>query len=140
MDAGMAAVMMLCERAAGRRILPLKVELMEDSSPHPEAYEALFEAPVEYGADEYALVFSVDDMEAALETAIPDVADATDQIADRYIASFDRGNVVTRVRQLLILMLPSGSADQETVASSLYRSSSTLQRQLSAEGRATVTY
>jgi AraC-like DNA-binding protein len=31
-------------------------------------------------------------------------------------------------------MLPSGKADQDTIASRLYRSTSTLQRQLSAEG------
>ena len=35
---------------------------------------------------------------------------------------------------MLIQMLPSGKADQDTVANRLYRSTSTLQRQLTAEG------
>ncbi len=134
LDAMIAGLLMLCESAAGRRILPLKVELMIESSPHPEAYEALFEAPVEYGADEYAMVFSAADLEAPLEQAIPDIVEATDDIADRYVASLEKSSVATQVRQLLLQMLPSGSAEQESVATRLYRSSSTLQRQLSAEG------
>ncbi len=134
MDAEMAGVLTLCESVAGRRILPLKVELMESFSPHPEAHEALFGVPVDYGADEYAMVFSAEDLEAHLETAIPDIADASDEIADRYVAALDKSNVATQVRQLLLQMLPAGSADQESIASKLYRSSSTLQRQLSAEG------
>jgi AraC-like DNA-binding protein len=35
---------------------------------------------------------------------------------------------------LLVKLLPAGRTDQETVASRLYRSTSTLQRQLNAEG------
>jgi AraC-like DNA-binding protein len=35
---------------------------------------------------------------------------------------------------MLVQMLPSGRTDQDTVANRLYRSRSTLQRQLSAEG------
>ena len=38
------------------------------------------------------------------------------------------------VREMPIQMMPSGRSDQETVARRLYRSRSTLQRQLGAEG------
>ena len=37
------------------------------------------------------------------------------------------------MRQLLVQMLPSGRMDQDTIAKRLYRSTSTLQRQLAAE-------
>jgi AraC-like DNA-binding protein len=134
LDAMIAGLLMLCESAAGRRILPVKVSLMVESSPHPQAYEALLGAPVALGADVYALDFSAEDMEMPLQLAIPDVAEATDEIAERYVASLEKSSVANQVRQLLLQMLPSGSADQETIASQLYRSSSTLQRQLSAEG------
>jgi AraC-like DNA-binding protein len=42
--------------------------------------------------------------------------------------------VAQEVRESLIQLLPSGHIDQETVAQKLYRSRSTLQRQLGAEG------
>jgi AraC-like DNA-binding protein len=65
---------------------------------------------------------------------MPDILDAAMRIAEQYLASLDQSKVATDVRRLLVQMLPSGRADQDTVASRLYRSTSTLQRQLSAEG------
>jgi AraC-like DNA-binding protein len=62
------------------------------------------------------------------------VLDSTSRIADRYLESLEQGKVATEVRKLLIQMLPSGKADQDSIANRLYRSTSTLQRQLTAEG------
>ncbi len=42
--------------------------------------------------------------------------------------------MATEIRQMLIQMLPSGRSDQDSVADRLYRSKSTLQRQLKSEG------
>lgn len=133
-DAEIAGLLMLCESVAGEPVYPVKVELMEESSPHPDAHQELFNAPVTYGAKEYALYFKAEDIERPLETAIPALAEASDNIADRYLDSLDKSKVAAQVRQLLIQMLPAGAADQENIASKMYRSSSTLQRQLTAEG------
>ncbi len=64
----------------------------------------------------------------------PDVAKATDRIAEQYIETLDPHKVASQVKRLLIALLPSGKADQELVSSRLNRSMSTLQRQLQAEG------
>jgi AraC-like DNA-binding protein len=133
-DAEIAGFLRLCELVKGRAVNPTKVELIESESDHPDAHQDLFRAPIEFGAEEYALYFDAADLEEPLVTAIPDVADATDKIAERYVDSLDKNKVAGQVRELLIQMLPSGSADQESIASRLYRSSSTLQRQLTAEG------
>ena len=64
----------------------------------------------------------------------PDVAKATDKIAEHYVEALDPNKVASQVRQLLIALLPSGNADQDLVSKRLNRSTSTLQRQLQAEG------
>ena len=86
-----------------------------------------------YGQDKEVWIFSATDLEETLTGSIPEVADATDRIAANYIASLDESTIATTVRQLLVQMLPSGGMDQDTIAKRLYRSTSTLQRQLSTE-------
>ena len=133
-DAEIAAFLAMCAAVKERPVRLHKVERQEDESMHPGSFEAFVGCPVSWGAKEVALYFPADEIEEHLQFAIPEVAAATDQIAERYIESLDRNTVATQVRRLLIQMLPSGSADQESIASKLYRSASTLQRQLSAEG------
>jgi AraC-like DNA-binding protein len=74
------------------------------------------------------------DLEAPLQGAIPAVVESTSRIADQYLATLDSNTVAHRVRSELIQMLPGGDVDQEKIAARLYRSASTLQRQLGAEG------
>jgi AraC-like DNA-binding protein len=132
-DAGFAALLKLCEIAARKPVFPTRVALTVPVESKSNRYDELFQCPVTYGHDNEVWVFAATDMDEPLTGSIPDVASATDRIAEDYIASLD-DNVVTReVRQLLIQMLPSGNADQEEIAKRLYRSKSTLQRQLSAE-------
>ncbi len=99
-----------------------------------DAYRELFQCPVTYGSEKEVWRFAAADLEEGLTGSIPDVTVATDRIAENYIASLDKSAVATAVRQLLVQMLPSGKTDQDTVAKRLYRSTSTLQRQLGAEG------
>ncbi len=69
-----------------------------------------------------------------LPGASPDIAQATDRIAERYIETLNPAKTASQVRRLLVALLPSGKADQEIIADRLNRSASTLQRQLQAEG------
>ena len=132
-DAGYAALLTLCESVKERPVRVQRVERIEAESIHPGAFEALVGCPVTWGNEEAAMYFAAEEIEAPLHFAIPDVAEATDRIAERYLESLDQNMVATQVRRLLIQMLPSGAADQESVASMMHRSTSTLQRQLSAE-------
>jgi AraC-like DNA-binding protein len=132
-DAGFVALLKLCEFSARRPIYPSHVSLTMPVEFKSNRYDELFRCPVTYGHDNETWVFSAIDMEEPLSGSIPDVASATDRIAENYIASLDDNSVTREVRQLLIQMLPSGMADQEEIAKRLYRSKSTLQRQLTAE-------
>ena len=133
-DGGYAALMNLCEFVKRRPIYPLSVNLIVPADEKSEEYDGLFCCPITYGAAEDEFFFAVKDLEEPLSGSIPELAEATDSIAESYIASFDKSAVATEIRQMIIQMLPAGRIDQETVADRLYRSRSTLQRQLKGEG------
>ena len=133
-EAGIAGLLKLCRVSMGRDVLPVRAELIFPEDRNPDGFRALLRCPGTYGLDYNALWFRAEDIDEPLPGAVPEVLDATDRIARDYIASFDTNQVATQVRTLLIRMLPAGKVDQDAIAHKLYRSASTLQRQLSAEG------
>ena len=134
MDGGYAAFMRLCDIVTEAPVRPVRVELIASADDHAKAYEDLFCCPVTFDAEREIWVYEAAELEKPLTGSIPDVAIATDKIADLYLSSFEDGTVSVAVRELLVKLLPSGKADQERVANQLYRSTSTLQRQLNSEG------
>lgn len=133
-DCGMTALLALCDAVSGKEIRPKRIQLTCGSDVHPDAYREYLRAPIEFGAETGAFFFEKETLEERLPGASPDIAKATDKIAENYIEALDPSKVASQVRRLLISLLPSGKADQEFIASRLNRSSSTLQRQLQAEG------
>lgn len=136
-DCGMTALLALCDIVAEKTVRPLRIDLTCGPDVHPDAYREQLGAPITFGADVGTFYFDKDAMRERLPGASPDIAKATDKIAEQYIETLDPAKVASQVRRLLISHLPSGKADQERIASIMNRSSSTLQRQLQAEG---VTY
>jgi len=136
-DCGMTAILSLCDIIAEREIRPLRVELARPSGPNDDVYREALRAPIGFDANVGTFYFDKADLTQALPHGAPDIAKATDRIAEQYIESLDPHKVASQVRRLLIDLLPSGKADQEVVSSHLNRSASTLQRQLQGEG---VTY
>ncbi len=132
-DCGMTAVLALCDVVAEKEIRPLRVELTCPATVHPEAYRDALRAPIQFNAEVGTFHFDKDVLRAPLPHGTPDVARATDRIAEQYIETLDPRKVASQVRQLLVSLLPSGRADQELVSSRLNRSTSTLQRQLKGE-------
>ncbi len=133
-DCGMTALLTLCDIVAEKEIRPLRVELTCPASVHPDAYRDALRAPIQFNAEVGAFHFDKDSLRAPLPHGTPDVAKATDRIAEQYIETLDPHKVASQVKRLLIDLLPSGKADQDLVSSRLNRSASTLHRQLQAEG------
>jgi len=133
-DCGMTAMLALCDIVAGKKICPTRVKLTCPSTVHPDAYREALRAPIEFNADVGAFYFDKATLEEPLPGGTPDIAKATDKIAEQYIETLDPNKVASQVRRLLVSLLPSGKTDQNIVASRLNRSASTLQRQLQAEG------
>ena len=133
-EAGIVAFFKLCEIVKRERVRPLKAELTFPADKARDYLDEYLDCPVSYGNQREKFYFSKQLFEEPLPGYIPGVLDSASRIAEQYLESLDQSKVATEVRRLLVQMLPSGKSDQDTVASRLYRSTSTLQRQLSAEG------
>lgn len=132
-DAGMTALLKLCKVVAEEDVYPLRIDLVCDETVHPDAYREHLGAPISFNHDVGTFYFSRERLEARLHGDTPDVAHATDRIAEQYIETLDPHRVASMVRRLLIALLPAGEVDQDMVAKRMNRSTSTLQRQLQAE-------
>jgi AraC-like DNA-binding protein len=134
LDITIASLMTMCRQALGRPVYAYRLDLYAPDDSPTGIYRPFVKGPVLLNDEHNALYFSAEDIEAPLRGRIPDVADATCRIADRYMESLDSSRVAHQVRAELVQLLPGGAVDQEKIASKLYRSASTLQRQLSNEG------
>lgn len=133
-DCGMTALLTLCDTIAEKEIRPKHIKLVCAETVHPQAYRQALRAPIEFNAPVGTFYFSRELLLEPLRHGTPDIAKATDKIAEQYVDSLDPHKVASQVRELLISLLPSGNADQELVSKRLNRSASTLQRQLQDEG------
>lgn len=133
-DAGYVALLGLFDAVSEQTVRPLRMSLTVPADRRSGRYTELFRCPVDYGCAEDVWVFPASALDRPLTGSIPEVLRATDRIARQYVESLDDNTVASSVRQLLVQLLPSGHADQDQVAERLYRSTSTLQRQLQSEG------
>jgi AraC-like DNA-binding protein len=133
MDAGFAALLRMCDFVTATPVRPRHVILPRLVDGRGVDYPALLGCSVEFG-DVEVWEFRKNDVETKLPGSIPEVLDAVEIVANEYLSSLEEGNVAREVREMLVQVLPSGTSDQETVARRLFRSRSTLQRQLVAEG------
>jgi AraC-like DNA-binding protein len=134
LDIGIASVLTMCRISSGQPVYAHRLDLYAPEDTPTGIYRPFVKGPVVLNDEHNALYFRAEDLDAPLRGAIPEVADATCRIAERYIESLDSSRVAHQVRAELVQLLPGGAVDQEKIASKLYRSASTLQRQLSNEG------
>ncbi|MEL7449299.1 MAG: AraC family transcriptional regulator [Pseudomonadota bacterium] len=133
-DCGNTALLSLLDSIAGTEIRPRRLDLTFGNERHPDAYREHVCADIRFSAPLDCFYFDKTQFDERLAGASPDIARATDHIAEKYIESLNPAKTASKVRRLLIDLLPSGKADQELIAERLHRSPSTLQRQLQAEG------
>ena len=91
----------------------------------------MLDGNIQFGA--VSIAFDRVALEAPLPGGNLELALVNDRIAEEYIDALDPSTISTEVRKLLIELLPSGDANQQSIASQMNRSLSTLQRQLAAE-------
>jgi AraC-like DNA-binding protein len=133
-DAYFTAILKLCRWVTDNRIAPLEVQLKHGDHGRAGEYVAAFDAPVHFNAEEDQLIFANEHVAAPLAGENTELASVSDRVAEHYLETLDPKVVASKVRELLIRLLPSGDATLENLASQLTRSTSTLQRQLTAEG------
>jgi AraC-like DNA-binding protein len=131
-DAGAVALVTLCRTSYGEAFCPLRVRLQRPQPPCEQQFEAFFRAPIVYGAPDTALVFAAADLDRELPTGNAELARTADEVILRYLARFDREDVVTQARIKLMELLPSGQTSAQRVAEALHLSVRNLQRKLAA--------
>ena len=132
-DAGLATFVSMCRMSYGDDFHPLRVVTQRPEFDDPTCYLEYFCAPVEFSAPDNVLYFSKESLEAHLPTANPRLARVNDRVITEYLAQFDKGSTVMRVRAKLIGLLSAGNVTQRDVADRLHMSLRSLQRKLSEE-------
>ena len=96
--------------------------------------DAYFCCPIEYGHERLELHVNEADYKHVLRSANADIVRRNDQVAMEYIARFDEKQIMPRIRNVVIEMLPDGTVSLDAVAQRLHVSSRSLQRHLQDEG------
>lgn len=133
-DLMMAAVVHMCRLSAGDDFCPTAVMLRRSAPSCADQYTEFFRATVEFEAGQDALLMPSGPLIAELPTANIDIATASEQIVEQYLADIDRTEIAVQVSAKLVTMLPSGKVTEQAVADELFMSSRSLQRRLRAEG------
>jgi AraC-like DNA-binding protein len=133
-DAYFMGIVKLCQWVSDSHTVPLEVRFRHPDYGRAGDYVTAFGAPVKFGADANQLLFDRSVVEKPLPGENTQLASVNDQVAEHYLETLDPKIVASQVRSLLLKLLPSGDVTQQRVADRLNRSTSSLQRQLRAEG------
>jgi hypothetical protein len=88
MDAGYIALLRMLDFVTPDKVTPQSVALPQPKGASPVDYEKFFGCPVSFDAEAEIWTFASSDVEAPLSGAVPDVADATDRIAENCSGSW----------------------------------------------------
>ncbi len=133
-DAAFCAVINLCRAVTEPEFRPVSIAMTRAEPPCAAMLAQFFGHPVVYDAPHNALTFDRAAATRVLTRQNPAVARANDDVVHRYLAGFDRDDIVLRVRMELIDLLPRGTPSRAQIAAALFLSERTLQRRLAAEG------
>ena len=133
-DAVLAMLVIMCRAAYGDEFSLLRVTIRHAAPPDCAAFEEMFCAPIEFGAEEDALSIDPAVVREPLATANPELVRINNQIVTEYLAQLDRSDLGMRVRSKLIEHLPAGRFSEAEIASSINVSQRSLQRKLREQG------
>lgn len=133
-EASLAYCLAFCRWMSGKPMRPREIRFQGPEPADLALYEQVFQAPLRFNAEHYALIFERADLEAPLPSANEALAQLHDRFAGEYLARFSGSRVTHQARQVLCRLLPQGEPRREAVAQALHLSQRTLQRRLREEG------
>jgi AraC-like DNA-binding protein len=133
-DAGMSTWLHICRFNYGEVLDPVEVNLKRSEPVCKERYFAMYRCPVNFAAPENSLTLPLGVMDKPLSNANKQLAQMHDQVLKKYLAQFNKSDLITQVQKLIISHLPSGEVNKEQIARALYMSNRTLHRRLQDEG------
>ena len=126
-------VVSFCRWITRSDLSPRSVELAYRGPADPAPYRAAFRCPVSFDASHNSLLFASADMNLALPTFNPQLAELHERFAGEYLRHFDHAQTSFRVREAIVRRLPDGEPRRDEVAVELRMSERTLQRRLEEE-------
>lgn len=133
-DAIGAAVIAMCREVTYEDFAPARVEFMRMRPTHPTKVKRYFGCVTNYQAPHNVLVFRSSQVSKFLPRQNPAIAQASDEVAARYVARMDRADVVGRAELGLIEILTMGNPSRAGLAEHLHMSERTLSRRLQESG------
>jgi AraC-like DNA-binding protein len=122
-----------CRWISRSDIAPRAIELAYPAPSDVSPYKSVFRCPVSFDAERNSLTFSRADMNLALPTSNPQLAELHERYAGEYLRHFDHAQTSYRVREAIVRRLPDGEPRRDEVAVELCMSERTLQRRLEEE-------
>lgn len=126
-------VISFCRWISRSEVCPRAVELAYPAPAHLAPYRSVFGCPVLFDAERNSLTFAAADMNLALATFNPQLAELHERFAGEYLRNFDHALTSYRVREAIVRRLPDGEPRRDQVAGELCMSERTLQRRLEQE-------
>jgi AraC-like DNA-binding protein len=135
LDAIFCAIVTLCRAVTSADFHPQRIAMSRARPPCATKLGAFFGCEVVYGADHDALWFDRQKATETLPRQNPSVARATDAVVERYLANFERHDIVRQTGAAIAELLPRGAPSRTEVAGRLELSERTLHRRLAGAGR-----
>jgi AraC-like DNA-binding protein len=126
-------VISFCRWISRSDVYPRAVELAYPAPADLAPYASVFRCPVSFDAERNSLTFAHADMNLALPTFNPQLAELHERFAGEYLRHFDHAQTSYRVREAIVKRLPDGEPRRDEVAVELAMSERTLQRRLEEE-------
>ncbi len=134
MDGMMAVLVTMFRMNLGKSFKPFSVHLVRPEPGCMGQFKTFFQCPVHFNANENLLIVDKNVMHVPLTGSNPIIADMSDRIIIDYLAKMEDSNILDRVKSEILHQLPTGNFSESSVASSLHKSSRTIQRLLSDQG------
>lgn len=123
----------LMRSVGGAELSPCEVAFRHSKKNGVEQYQAFFQAPVRFDAEQTRLCYRSADLQGECLHANPALAEDLEQWMGKYLARYEKASLSARVQSWLYEQLPGGCATQKQAAAQFHMSSRTLQRKLQHE-------
>ncbi len=132
-DADMSILIAMCRANYGKSLNPISVDFRHAEPDCAGDFFALFRCPVTFGAQHNRMTFSRKDVDKQLPGSNALMSQVHDQEMVRYLAGLDGGDIIHKVKNSILELLPDGRMSDAKVAEDLFMSNRNLQRKLEAQ-------
>ncbi len=133
-DAFITVIINMCRNLHGKGFTPLRVSLCRPRPENTAAFDFAMRSTVIFDAEVNEIIIAGSAARKPLDSANTELARHNEKVINRYLAQFEKEDLISRVQSVLIGMLPNGDQSQEAVAAALNMSSRNFQRKLELKG------